>query len=42
MRNKRLHQIEDIGFFIAMSIGSIVIGLTILEGIVKLVYLINK
>ena len=41
MRNKRLHQIEDIGFFIAMAIASIVIGIAILGGVVLLVDLIK-
>jgi len=30
MRNKRLHQIEDIGFYVAMAFASIVIALSFL------------
>ncbi len=33
---------EEIGFFIAMTVVSIVIGMAIVSGIIKLVDLLNK
>ena len=33
---------EEIGFFIAMAVVSIVIGMAIVSGIIKLVDLLNK
>ena len=43
MKNKiNIHKVEELGFFIAMSIASIVIGMAIVVGIVKLVDLLNK
>jgi hypothetical protein len=37
MRNKRLHQIEDIGFYVTMCFASIVIGFGILSLIIKII-----
>jgi hypothetical protein len=43
MKNKfNIHKLEELGFFIAMAVASIVIGMAILGGIVLLVDLINK
>ena len=43
MKNKiNIHKLEELGFFIAMAIASIVIGMAILGGVVLLVDLINK
>jgi hypothetical protein len=43
MKNKiNIHKVEEIGFFIAISITSIVIGMAIVVGIIKLVDLLNK
>ena len=43
MKNKmNIHKAEKLGFFIAMWIVSIVVGMAIVGGIVKLVDLINK
>jgi len=43
MKNKiNIHKMEEIGFFVAMSIVSIVIGMAIVSGIIKLVDLLNK
>jgi hypothetical protein len=43
MKNKiNIHKMEELGFFIAMSVVSIVIGMAIVSGIIKLVDLINK
>jgi hypothetical protein len=37
MRNKRLNEIEDIGFYVTMCFVSIVIGLNILSLIIKFI-----
>jgi hypothetical protein len=37
MRNKRLNEIEDIGFYVTMCFVSIVIGLNILSLIIKII-----
>jgi hypothetical protein len=43
MKNKiNIHRVEELGFFITMSIVSIMIGMTILVGVIKLVDLLNK
>ena len=43
MKNKmNIHKMEELGFFIAMAVVSIVIGLGIVAGIVKLIDLLNK
>jgi hypothetical protein len=43
MKNKiNIHKMEEIGFFIAMAIVSIVIGMAIVSGVIKLVDLLNK
>ncbi len=43
MKNKiNIHKMEELGFFIAMTIVSIVIGMAIVSGIIKLVELLNK
>jgi hypothetical protein len=43
MKNKiNIHKMEEIGFFITMVVVSIVIGMAIVSGIIKLVDLINK
>lgn len=43
MKNKiNIHKMEEIGFFITMTVVSIVIGMAIVSGIVKLVDLLNK
>jgi hypothetical protein len=43
MKNKiNIHKMEEIGFFIAMSVVSIVIGMAIVSGIIKLIDLLNK
>jgi hypothetical protein len=43
MKNKiNIHKVEELGFFIAISLVSIVIGMAIVVGIVKLVDLLNK
>jgi hypothetical protein len=43
MNNKfNIHKLEELGFFIAMAVASIVIGIAILGGVVLLIDLINK
>ena len=42
MKTINIHKMEQIGFFIAMAVASIVIGMAILGGVVLLVDLINK
>jgi hypothetical protein len=43
MKNKiNIHKMEEIGFFIAMAVVSIVIGMAIVSGIIKLVELLSK
>jgi hypothetical protein len=43
MNNKfNIHKLEELGFFIAMAVASIVIGIAILGGVVLLVDLINR
>jgi hypothetical protein len=43
MNNKmNIHKLEELGFYIAMAVASIVIGMAILGGVVLLVDLINK
>jgi hypothetical protein len=43
MKNKlNIHKMEELGFFITMSIVSIVVGMTILVGVIKLIDLFNK
>jgi len=42
MKKINIHKAEELGFYIAMAIASIVIGMAILGGIIKLVDLINK
>jgi len=43
MKNKiNIHKMEELGFFIAMSVVSIVIGMAIVSGIIKLIDLLNK
>jgi hypothetical protein len=43
MKNKiNIHKMEELGFFIAMTIVSIVIGMAIVSGIIKLIDLLNK
>jgi hypothetical protein len=43
MRNKLdIHEAEEWGFIITMSIVSIIVGMAILGGVIKLVDLINK
>jgi hypothetical protein len=43
MKNKmNIHKLEELGFFIAMAVTSIIIGMAILGGVVLLVDLINK
>ena len=43
MKNKmNIHKAEELGFFIAMAVASIVIGMAVLGGVVLLVDLINK
>jgi len=43
MNNKiNIHKMEEIGFFIAMTVVSIVIGMAIVSGIIKIVDLLNK
>jgi hypothetical protein len=43
MKNKiNLHKMEELGFFIVMAVVSIIIGMTILVGVIKLVDLLNK
>ena len=42
MNNKfNIHKLEELGFFIAMSIASIMIGMAILGGVVLLIDLIK-
>jgi hypothetical protein len=43
MKNKiNIHKLEKLGFYIAMAVASIGIGMAILGGVVLLVDLINK
>jgi hypothetical protein len=43
MKNKiNIHKMEELGFSIAMVVVSIVIGMAIVSGIIKLVDLLNK
>ena len=43
MKNKiNIHKMEELGFFITMTVVSIVIGMVIVSGIIKLVDLLNK
>jgi hypothetical protein len=43
MKNKiNIHKLEELGFFIAMAVASIVIGMAIVSGIIKLVELLSK
>jgi hypothetical protein len=43
MKNKiNIHKMEEIGFFITMTVVSIVIGMAIVSGVIKLVDLLNK
>jgi hypothetical protein len=43
MKNKiNIHKMEELGFFIAMAVVSIVIGMAIVSGIIKLIDLLNK
>jgi hypothetical protein len=42
MKKINIHKAEELGFFIAMAVASIVIGMAILGGVVLLVDLINK
>jgi len=43
MKNKiNIHKLEELGFFITMAVASIIIGMAILGGIIKLVDLLNK
>jgi hypothetical protein len=43
MKNKiNIHKMEELGFFIAMTVVSIVIGMVIVSGIIKLVDLLSK
>jgi hypothetical protein len=37
-----IHKVEKLGFFITMWIISIVVGMTILVGVIKLIDLFNK
>jgi hypothetical protein len=43
MKNKiNIHKMEELDFFITMSVVSIVIGMAIVSGIIKIVDLLNK
>jgi hypothetical protein len=43
MKNKiNIHKVEEVGFFVVMVIVSIVIGMGIIGGIVKILDSINK
>ncbi len=43
MKNKtNIHKVEKLGFFIAMWIVSCIVGMAIVCGIFKLVFLINN
>jgi len=43
MKNKiNIHKVEEIGFFIVMTVVSIIVGMAIVIGIIKLVDLLNK
>ena len=43
MKNKiNIHKVEEIGFFIVMAVVSIIVGMAIVVGIIKLVDLLNK
>jgi hypothetical protein len=43
MKNKiNIHKMEELGFFIVMTVVSIIIGMAIVSGIIKLVDLLSK
>jgi hypothetical protein len=43
MKNKlNIHKVEELGFFIVIAVVSIIVGMAILVGAIKLVDLLNK